>query len=356
MTETNAGQGGITYDSHPAQVTVTVTEGKDSSGALTGKLVATATVTGGEFHNEYQASADYNATGAGGLDITKQLNNRNMTAGQFEFTIEATGDNAADAAAKLGLTDGTTSTTVKNNAGNAGEAVSVQGNPFDNITFDETDSGKTYTYTIKENGISGEGDYAGYTLDPSTYTVEIKPVDNGDGTMNVTTQVSNGADYTEMTTNQRAKVPFVNTYKADDVTVGAEGAAQIVAHKTLKNDEIANYAGQFNFQVTSGDVVVATGINDANGNITFRDITYTTENLAAAATAGGSDTVGKAELDTNGDADVYTFTYSVSEMTNSLPGGVTYTGGNMNVKVTVTDDRHGKLTVEVGYGEGAKWR
>ncbi|HJB87221.1 MAG TPA: hypothetical protein H9766_07680, partial [Candidatus Dorea faecigallinarum] len=208
------------------------------------------------------------------------------------------------------------------------------------------------TYTIKEEGKSGEGDYAGYKLDSTTYTVKITATDDGDGTMTVKTVVNDGAADKEYT-DQRATVAFENTYKAGDVTVGAEGAAQIKANKTLKNDNIANYAGKFNFQVTSGNVVVAKGTNDANGNITFADITYTTENLAAAATADGSDTVGKANLDTTGDEDVYTFTYSVSEVKTGLPGGVTYGDGDTNVTVTVTDDRHGKLDVEVGYADGA---
>ncbi len=328
---------GITYSNNEATVVVTVTD--NNAGGYT----TAVNISGNKFVNEYHAGADYNAQGAGGLDITKKLNNRNMTADQFTFTIEATGNNAADAAKKLGITDGTT-TTVKNNDGAAGAAVSVVGNPFETMTFDETDDGVTYTYTIKENGTSGEGNYAGYTLDGTTYTVKIKATDNGDGTMTVTTDV-NGTEYTDT----RATAAFVNTYDAGDVTVGAEGAAQIKANKTLKNDNIANYAGKFNFQVTSGDVVVAEGANDANGNITFADITYTTENLAAAATAEGSDTVGKANLDTTGEADVYTFNYSVSEVTTGLPGGVTYDDGNTNVTVTVTDDRHGKLSVEVSY-------
>lgn len=332
---------GITYSNNEATVVVTVTD--NNAGGYT----TAVNISGNEFVNEYHAGADYNAQGAGGLDITKQLNNRNMTADQFTFTIEATGDNAADAAKKLGIADGTT-VEVKNAAGDAGDAVSVVGNPFETMTFDETDDGVTYTYTIKENGTSGEGDYAGYTLDDTTYNVSITATDKGDGTMTVTTDV-NGTEYTDT----RATVAFENTYKAGDVTVGAEGDAQIVANKTLKNDDIASYDGKFNFQVTSGDVVVAEGTNDANGNITFGNITYTTENLAAAATAEGSDTVGKANLDTAGEADVYTFNYSVSEVTTSLPGGVSYNSGNTNVTVTVTDDRHGKLSVEVGYADGA---
>lgn len=350
VTEKEGTTGGVDYNTGntTATITVNVTEEKADDGSLTGNLVAVATVSNGTFNNEYHASADYDADGAGGLDITKKLNNRNMTEGQFTFTIEATGENAADAAEKLGLADDETSTTVKNNNGAAGAAVSVVGNPFETMSFDETDDGVTYTYTIKENGTSGEGNYAGYKLDDTTYTVSITATDNDDGTMTVTTVVNDGTadkDYTDT----RATVAFENTYDAGDVTVGAQGDAQIVAHKTLKNDDIANYDDAFKFQVTSGNVVVAKGTNDANGNITFDNITYTTENLAAAATADGSDTVGKANLDTTGKADVYKFNYSVSEVTTGLPGGVSYNSGNTNVTVTVTDDRHGKLSVEVGY-------
>ncbi len=335
---------GITYSNNEATVVVTITD--NNAGGYT----TAVNISGNEFVNEYHAGADYDADGAGGLDITKQLNNRKMTEGQFTFTIEATGDNAEKAAEKLGITDGTT-TEVKNAAGNAGEAEAVVANPFENMTFDETDDGVTYTYTIKEEGKSGEGDYAGYTIDDTTYTVSITATDDGDGTMTVKTVVNDGTADKEYT-DQRATIAFENTYKAGDVTVGAKGDAQIVANKTLKNDDIANYAGKFNFQVTSGKVVVAEGTNDKNGNITFDDITYTTENLAEAAT-GGSEEVGKADLDNLGDVDVYTFNYSVSEVETGLPGGVTYDDGNTNVTVTVTDDRHGKLDVEVGYEDGA---
>ena len=351
--EANAGNidEGVTYSKNTATITVTVTDKDATTGASTGQLTATASVENGKFTNTYKASANYDAQGAGGLDITKQLNNRKMTEGQFTFTIEATGNNAADAAKKLGIKD-STATTVKNAAGNAGKAISVVGNPFETMSFDETDDGVTYTYIIKEEGKSGEGDYAGYTLDSTTYTVKITATDDGDGTMTVKTVVNDGAADKEYT-DQRATVAFENTYKAGDVTVGAEGDAQIVAHKTLKNDDIANYDEKFNFQVTSGNVVVAEGTNDRNGNITFDNITYTTENLAAAATEDGSDKVGKADLDISGNKDVYTFDYSVFEVEDNLPGGVTYTGGKTNVTVTVTDDRHGKLSVEVGYADGA---
>ena len=354
VTETNAGttKDGITYDAEPATITVTVVEGKDESGALTGQLVATATVSNGDFVNEYHTSAEYNAGGAGGLDITKQVTNHAMADDQFSFTITATGDNADAAAEKLGIQDGV-STEVKSAAAAAGVAKSVKNNPFETVSFDKSDDGVTYTYTIKENGTTGEGDYKNYVLDDSTYTVQIKPVDNGDGTMTVTTQVSDGAGYSVMTTDQRATVPFVNSYQADPTTVGAEGAATIEGTKTLKNDDIANYTGEnaFKFQVKSGDVVVAEGTNDADGNITFGDITYTTENLAAAVN-GGSDKVGTATAQATDAGTVYTFNYTVSEVTPDPNTGVKANTGEQYITVTVTDDGNGKLTPKVTYGTG----
>ena len=185
-------------------------------------------------------------------------------------------------------------------------------------------------------------------LDTNTYTVEITPTDNGDGTMTVKTVVND----TE-TTDKRVTVAFVNSYKADPTTVGAKGAATIEGTKTLKNDDIANYTGEnaFKFQVKSGDVVVAEGSNDADGNITFGDITYTTENLAAAVN-GGSDKVGTATAQATDAGTVYTFNYTVSEVTPDPNTGVTANTGAQNITVTVTDDGNGKLTPKVTYGTG----
>ena len=205
-----------------------------------------------------------------------------MADGQFSFTIEATGDNADAAAKKLGIQNGTT-TTVESAQAAAGVATSVKNNPFETIKFDKSDDGVTYTYTIEENGTTGEDEYKNYVLDDTTYEVEVPPAtDNGDGTMSVKTVV-NGTEYVD----QRATAAFENSYKADPTTVGAEGVCHHRGHQEhLKNDTLA--ANQFTFQVKSGDVVVSTGTNAADGTITFDDITYTTENLAAATTAGGS--------------------------------------------------------------------
>lgn len=345
VTETAGSHGGVKYDDHKAEITVSVTD-------VNGQLVASASVTNGTFWNSYSASADYNAAGTGGLAITKVLSNRSMAADQFSFTITATGENAEAAAEKLGIADGL-SVDVKNTGAPAGMAASVQTNPFDTVTFDETEDGVSYTYTIQENGVSGEGEYAGYVLDSSIYTVTITPSDNGDGTMNVTTSVDDRDDGHDVAavTNQRVTVPFENRYEADPAVLGAEGDASIRADKTLKNDDIAGYAGQFSFAVMSGNTQIATGTNAADGTIIFSDITYTTENLAAAVN-GGSDVVGEATLDASGENDVYTFHYTVAELADSLSEGVTANKAQEAVTVTVTDDRHGVLAIAVAYEDG----
>lgn len=328
---------GITYSKNEAKVVVTVTDNNQ------GGYTTAVNITNNEFVNEYHAKADYNADGVGGLDITKQVTNHAMADDQFSFTITATGDNADAAAEKLGIQDGV-STEVKSAAAAAGVAKSVKNNPFETVSFDKSDDGVTYTYTIKENGKTGEGGYKNYVLDTNTYTVEITPTDNGDGTMTVKTAV-NGTE----TTDQRRTVAFENSYQADPTTVGAQGDATIKGTKTLKNDDLTD--GQFTFQVKSGDVVVAEGSNDADGNITFGDITYTTENLAAAVN-GGSDEVGTATAQTTDAGTVYTFNYTVSEVAPDQSTGVTENTGAQNVTVTVTDDGNGKLTPKVTYGTG----
>lgn len=328
---------GITYSENTATVVVTVTDNNE------GGYTTAVNITNNEFVNEYHAKAEYNASGVGGLDITKQVTNHAMANGQFSFTITA-GDGAS--AKKLGITDGLT-TTVESAEAAAGVVESVKSNPFETVTFNETDDGVTYKYTISENGKTGEGDYKNYVLDTNTYTVEITPTDNGDGTMTVKTVV-NGTE----TTDQRTTVAFVNSYQADPTTVGAQGDAKIEGTKTLKNDDLAD--GQFTFQVMSGNVVVAEGTNDASGNITFSDIEYTTDNLAAAASAQGSPEVGKitGSPDVTDAGTVYTFDYTVSEVTPDQNTGVTANTGAQYITVTVTDDGNGTLTPVVSYDNG----
>lgn len=350
VVEANAGKtiDGVTHAGNTVKVTVTVTDNG------VGGLVAAVTKTG-ENKNEAGEGASYvntysstvNYGDVGGVDVTKVLNDRDMAAGQFTFTVTSKDKDALD---KIGGKD----VTMSSAAARAGIPASVTGNPLNAITFDRSDSDKDFVYTIDEVQEGGNG----YTCDTSAYTVTVTPHDNGDGTMSITTSVVDSDGEHNMTVESAttadkkvAVVPFDNTYAAGPVVIGAEGDAVIAAHKTLKNDDIANYAGMFDFVVTSGDVTVATGTNAADGTVTFGNIEYTSANLYAAA-HGGSDKVGTATLSVTDDADVYTFNYNVAEDAKNLPKGVSYESGNGTATVTVTDNRAGELSISVAYDNG----
>ena len=332
VTEAKGDLGGVTYSTNKATVTVTVTD-KDASGAATGKLVATATVENGTFTNTYQSKLDY--VDAGGLQLTKTLNGRDMTDGQFEFTVKSTGDED-----RLGI-DGKV---FKSPAAKAGvESTPVKLITGETVEFTSDDAGKMFSYEIVETK-KGE---AGYTNDEATHKVDIEVTDNGDGTLKVTTTVD-GAPYEYATDGAAAQVPtvkFVNSYDAGTATLGGEGEVSINATKSLTNRPMTD--GEFTFEVKSADTVVATGTNDANGIIAFEEISYDLDTLRADAESGVAQ---KASAD---GVDTYTYHYTVAEKTDGLDAaGVTPVKSSFEIDVVVTDDNTGALKVEVVYPEG----
>lgn len=332
VTETKGDLGGVMYTTNKATVTVTVTD-KDASGAATGKLVATATVENGTFTNTYQSKLDY--VDAGGLQLTKTLNGRDMADGQFEFTVKSTGDED-----RLGI-DGKT---FKSPAAKAGvESAPVKLISGETVEFTSDDAGKKFSYEIVETK-KGE---AGYTNDEATHKVDIEVTDNGDGTLKVTTTVD-GAPYEYATDGAAAQVPtvkFVNSYDAGTATLGGEGEVSINATKSLTNRPMTD--GEFTFEVKSADTVVATGTNDANGIIAFEEISYDLDTLRADAESGVAQ---KASAD---GVDTYTYHYTVAEKTDGLDAaGVTPVASSFEIEVVVTDDNTGALKVEVVYPEG----
>ena len=348
---------GVTYSVNTATVTVHVTD-KGDDGTSTGKLVASASVVNGTFTNTYKTGEVAYDTAAG-LQIVKNMTGRAIGADEFTFTMTG-----ADEGSIARLNNGKALEFKTTGAGLTGNSATETINALTGLTFTQADVGNTYTYTVKETipdgaADNGNGTYTlnGMTYDGTSYEVQFVVTEDGEGTLLVETfvdGVSQGITQGAVATNALpAQLVFNNSYDAGTTTVGASGEAQIQAVKVLNNDDIANYAGQFHFSVTgSNNVKVASGINDASGNITFSDIVYNTENLNAAVTAEGSNEVGKATVDRTGDQDVYTFNYTVSEDTLDPESGVSYNGGTFGVTVTVTDDRAGNLTVAVTYDNG----
>ena len=339
---------GVAYDGHTATMTVTVTD--DGSGNLTASTPAIAQVSGGDFVNTYTTELDYSARA--GVRLSKTLSGRAMEAGQFAFTVTA--DDAT--AAKLGLkTDKNAYTVAAANDGAADFIGLIGGVAKGDVKFTDADAGKTYSFTVAETMLGGEG----YTNDTEPRTVTIAPTyDAATGKLTVTTTVAkDGAEVARSevsTADDAASLPapvtvaFQNSYEATG-TLGGEGGVAIDATKTLTGRAAA--AGEFKFSVRDArGNVVATASNRASGDgeaaeLTFSRIDYTTDALEqmvkdgiATKTADGS----------------WSIPYTVSEDdTDRLPAGVTATASSFDITVKATDNGKGGLDVAVVYPKGS---
>ena len=184
------------------------------------------------------------------------------------------------------------------------------GNPIESWTTDRTPhviTGKLIlgeTYKLVEKSAP-----AGYALaDPVEFTVSANDTDN--------------------------KVEMVNTYSAS-------GSLKLTAKKTLTTTETPLAAGQFTFQLRDkAGNVLQTKTNDADGNVTFDEISY---NLVKdAAYKEGTDK----KVDDTGK---YLYTVNevseVTDNTESKETGYTYDNTIYTINVTVEDAGNGTLTV-----------
>lgn len=266
--------GGVTATTQGAkQVTVTVTD--NGKGQLEAKVDPPKDVT---FNNAYKP-AD--------TTIEKLATTKVVKASQAQDGVTAPQLKGGDFRFTISSTDGPLpkQTTVTNDA--AGNIA------FGAITF--TKPGK-YHYTITESG-----SMAGVTNDsePKNFTVTVK--DNGNGTMTATASDIPG---------------FKNTYtvKSTDYSVTTDvSIAKRLEGRALK-------AGEFTFQLLEGNEVVSEGTNDADGNVTFKSVNYTSADLGEHA-------------------------YKVREVTGAARG-VTYDESEYAVTVSVTDNHDGTLSAK----------
>lgn len=337
---------GVSYDGHVATMTVTVTD--DGSGNLTASTPAIAQASGGDFVNTYTTELDYSARA--GVRLSKTLSGRAMEAGQFAFTVTADDETAA----KLGLKTGKDAYAVS--AAGDGETDLIDligGAAKGDVTFTDADAGKTYSFTVTETKLGGEG----YVNDAEPRTVAIAPAyDAATGELTVTTTVvKDGIEVarSEVSTADDATaapapvtVAFQNSYEAAG-TLGGEGSASIEATKTLTGRAAA--AGEFSFSVRDAHGnVVATASNRASDDgevagLAFSPIAYTTGSLEQMAADGTA---------TKAADGSWSIPYTVSENTAALPAGVTATASSFDITVKVTDNGKGGLDVAVTYPEG----
>lgn len=339
---------GVAYDDHVATMTVTVTD--DGSGNLTATTPAIAQASGGDFVNTYTTKLDYSARA--GVRLSKTLSGRSMEAGQFAFTVTAD----AETAAKLGLkTEKDVYAVAAADDGAADLVDLIGGAAGSDVKFTDADADKTYSFTVTETKLGGEG----YTNDTVPRTVTIAPsYDAATGKLTVTTTVAkDGVEVarSEVSTADDAMaapapvtVAFQNSYEATG-TLGGEGNVAINATKTLTGRAAA--AGEFSFSVRDAQGnVVATATNRASGDgeavgLSFSPISYTTDALEQMVADG---------IATRAADGSWVIPYTVSEDgTDRLPAGVTAAVSSFGITVKVTDNGKGGLDVAVVYPEGS---
>lgn len=325
---------GMTYDSHVATAEVTVTE--DGDGNLTANVTKKEN---GRFANTYRTELNYTATG--GLWLSKYLDGRPMTEGQFTFTVTPADEASANA---LGLLPGA------NNFKSPATAEATVGQidilAGHEVIFTQADAGKTFKYTVAEKN-DGQ---PGYTYDDAVRTVTIAIVDDTAGTLTATTTVSGGPEGTHETVHksgenkvEKALVPFHNSYSATTNTPGGT-AAQVVATKTLTGRPMAD--GEFWFGIAyQGELVAYENLKpNIGGHVSFDALHYDTKmlaNLEAAGLAYRTDKDGKL---------AWTINYTAYEDLFGLPNGVSATTWSFGFKVIVVDNGDGTLTATVDYG------
>ena len=325
---------GMTYDSHVATVKVTVTENGE------GKLTANVTKKeNGRFTNTYRTELNY--TAAGGLWLSKYLDGRPMTEGQFTFTVTPADDASASA---LGLLPGANN--FKSPAAAEATVGLIDILAGHEVKFTQADAGKTFTYTVAEKNDRQPG----YTYDDAERTVTIAIADDGAGTLTATTTVSGGPEGEHATVHksgenkvESALVPFNNSYSATTNTPGGT-AAQVVATKTLTGRPMVD--GEFWFGIAyQGELVDYKNLKpNIGGHVSFDALHYDTKmlaNLEAAGLAHRTDKDGKP---------AWTINYTAYEDLFGLPNGVSATTWSFGFKVIVVDNGDGTLKATVDYG------
>ena len=279
---------GITYDKTTYTVKVKVTD--NGNGTLKAEVTEDSPKV--EFTNTYDASGE--------LVLSGHKSYEGQTDGQFSFTV-------TDESGKV-VSHGT-------NKAN-GEIT------FEPISYSLSDADKTFTYTVAE--VAGDTSKTGITYDKTTYTVEVKVTDNGNGTLSVTPTEDSAAIN---------GLNFTNTYAA---------TGEITFHGTKTYE--GQKAGQFNFTVAENGAPVAHGTNAADGTITFDKISYTLDNLGTHTYTVTEDIPAQAR-------NAAGTTYANASADERVAGGfvyegITYDSTPQTVTVEVKDDvKDGKLEI-----------
>lgn len=328
----NPAKAGIQYSTNVAKIYVTVTDDGE------GHLVATSSTENGTFVNEYETSLNY--TAAGGLTLTKTLNGRDMTQGQFKIKV-APNDEAS--AAVLGLP--MNGKVFDMPAAKDGKAASVP--VCSDVEFTQLDAGKTFTYAVSELGDAGNG----YTFDKVDRTVTISVSDDpATATLTATTTVSGGPDaatYTYKTGDSpaavAAKVAFTNSY-------AASGSVDVNATKTLSGRALVEDEFDFGVQYANGEAAgsdVLTATNAADGAVAFGTLSFDTAMLNELVAKGSA-----TKVPSDNGSVTWTILCIAYEKTDGFSNrGITATTQQIPFTINAVDDGSGALAVSIEAGD-----
>ena len=278
-------------------------EAADAALAGTKKLQAAEGLTPADITGKFTFTVTADEVGAPMPEHTTVTNDAagNVDFGKIHFTLE-------DLNRALGVTTDASDDASSDAEANADEA-EVDADAADtDESNDESEPAAptaprshTFTYTVTESGSA-----PGVTNDVNaTRKVSYTVTDDGAGHLKVVREGDDGAAFT-----------FTNTYSVtptDSVVTD-----QVKTVKRLTGRDLA--AGEFTFELLEDDVVVASGTNDVNGNVTLNPIRYE---------APG------------------THTYTLREACPNALGlykGVTYDGTTYTVVTTVSENGDGTLT------------
>lgn len=281
--------------------------------ALTGakKLQAAEGLAPADIAGKFTFTVTADEAGAPMPERTTATNDAagNVDFGKIHFTLE-------DLNRALGETDDATDKTEADEAdaeeANSDEAEVDADESGDAVDGDESNDesepaaptaprSHTFTYTVTESG-----SVPGVTNDANaTRKVSYTVTDDNAGHLSVVREGDGGAAFT-----------FTNTYSV--TPTDSSVTDQVKTVKRLTGRDLV--AGEFTFDLLEDGVTVASGTNDANGNVTLSPIRYE---------APG------------------THTYTLREACPNALGlykGVTYDGTTYTVVTTVSDNGDGTLT------------
>ena len=290
------------------------TDAADAALAGTKKLQAAEGLTPADIAGKFTFTVTADEAGAPMPERTTATNDAagNVDFGKIHFTLE-------DLNRALGVTDDVSGDASSDAEANADEAeVDADENDADEngveVDGDESDASNesepaaptaprshTFTYTVTESGSA-----SGVTNDANaTRKVSYTVTDDSAGHLSVVRNGGDGAAFT-----------FTNTYSV--TPTDSSVTDQVKTVKRLTGRDLA--AGEFTFDLLEDGVTVASGTNDASGNVTLSPICYE---------APG------------------THTYTLREACPNALGlykGVTYDGTTYTVVTTVSDNGDGTLT------------